>query len=70
MLGRSIYRWSYWYEDVVVDYKLALDLIGNKTGIVCFRVVGVKRVCDDFINLCGNKIANHIDLNISNSVFK
>ena len=63
---------SHWYDDVVVDYKLALDLIGKKSGIVCFddlHIEGVVKACNEFITICGDRITRRIDLNISNSVF-
>lgn len=63
---------SHWYEDVVIDYKVALALIGNKRGIVCFddlHILDVLRACNEFCNICGDRIIERVDLTISNSVF-
>ena len=65
---------SHWYEDVVIDYNLALELIGNKKGMICFDDLDsghpdVVRACNEFISICGDRIVKTIDITHSNRVF-
>lgn len=71
-IGSVFIDGSHWYDDVVNDYKLALDLIGNKKGVVCFddlHVEDVSKACEEFKSICGDRIIEKIDLTESNSVF-
>lgn len=63
---------SHWYKDVVIDYNLALKLLGDKGGAVCFddlHVDDVLKACNEFISVCGDRILDRINLTNSNSVF-
>lgn len=56
---------SHHYEDVVIDYELAMRLIGDKSGAIVFDdvdVEGVGRAHREFISKYGNRITGIRDI--------
>jgi predicted O-methyltransferase YrrM len=56
---------SHHYEDVVVDYELAMQLIGNKPGGIVFddvTIPGVERAHREFLEKYGDRITLTRDL--------
>ena len=64
---------SHHYHDVVNDYKLAMDLLGKKEGLVCFddlHVSDVSRAVAEFKVNYADRIVNEIVLGVSVLAFQ
>jgi hypothetical protein len=64
-IGHILIDGSHHYEDVRVDYELAMRLLNQRPGIIVFDDVnleGVKQAHDEFINKYSAKIDKTIDI--------
>jgi hypothetical protein len=64
-IGHVLIDGSHHYEDVQVDYELAIRLLGGKPGIIVFddaNLEGVKKAHDEFVNKYSAQIDNTIDI--------
>lgn len=64
-IGHVLIDGSHHYEDVQVDYELAIKLLNGKPGIIVFddaQLEGVKRAHDEFVNKYSAQIDNTVDI--------
>jgi hypothetical protein len=61
------------YEHVTIDWKLALALLENRSGVVAFDDTGmtdVQQAMREFEQACGDRIVECIDLGRTAAVYK
>lgn len=71
-IGTVFIDGSHHYHDVVVDYILALKLLNNRSGVICFNDLhtqDVSTACNEFAASNINIITQRVDINSVCSAF-